>query len=64
MWVRGIVGVVLSLTGIVWILQGTNAVRGSGMSGHGEYTVLGIVLLLIGVTLLRWAWSIRNREPN
>jgi protein-S-isoprenylcysteine O-methyltransferase Ste14 len=64
MWVRGIVGLVLSLTGILWILQGTNVVHGSGMSGHSAYTVLGVVVLLIGVALLAWAWRIRGRQTN
>jgi protein-S-isoprenylcysteine O-methyltransferase Ste14 len=62
MWVRGIVGLVLGLTGILWILQGTNTVHGSGMSGHSVYTVLGVVVLLIGVTLLAWAWRIRSHS--
>lgn len=64
MWVRGIVGLVLSLTGILWILQGTNVVHGSGMSGHSVYTVLGVVVLLIGVALLAWAWRIRGRQTS
>jgi uncharacterized membrane protein HdeD (DUF308 family) len=64
MWVRGIVGLVLSLTGILWILQGTNVVHGSGMSGHNLYTVLGVVVLLVGVSLLRWAWRIRNHQTS
>jgi uncharacterized membrane protein HdeD (DUF308 family) len=61
MWIRGILGLVFSLTGIVWILQGTNVVHGSGMSGHGLYTVLGVVVLLIGVALFSWAWRIREK---
>jgi hypothetical protein len=60
-WVRGIVGLVFSLTGIVWILQGANMMHGSGMSGHGGYAVLGVVVLLIGIALLTWAWRIRSQ---
>jgi LPXTG-motif cell wall-anchored protein len=60
MWSRGIVGVLLSITGVIWILQGTNVVHGSGMSGHSLYTVLGVVLLIIGVALLTWARRIRR----
>jgi hypothetical protein len=62
MWVRGVLGLILGLTGILWILQGTNAVHGSGMSGHGVYAVLGVVVLLIGAALLAWAWRIRGHS--
>ncbi|HEY5438982.1 MAG TPA: hypothetical protein VIJ99_08765 [Acidimicrobiales bacterium] len=64
MWVRGVVGLVFGLVGIVWILQGTNVVHGSGMSGHGGYAVLGVVVVLIGVALLTWAWRIRGRQTS
>ncbi len=60
MWVRGIIGVVLCLVGVVWIAQGTNVMHGSGMSGHGVYAVLGAVVLVIGAVLLGWAWRIRS----
>ena len=62
MWIRGIVGVLLSVAGVVWILQGTNVMHGSGMSGHGAFAVLGVVALVIGATLLGWAWRVRQRQ--
>ena len=52
----------LCLIGAVWIAQGTNAVHGSSMSGHGRYAVLGIAVVLIGLALLAWAWRIRKRR--
>jgi hypothetical protein len=62
MWIRGIIGVVLSLTGLVWIGQGTDAISNSKlMSGHGQYTVLGVVVLVIGLALVAWAVQIRRR---
>jgi drug/metabolite transporter (DMT)-like permease len=64
MWVRGIAGLVLSLAGIVWILQGTNVIHGSGMSGHGGYAILGVVVLLIGAALLTVAWRIRSSQMS
>jgi uncharacterized membrane protein HdeD (DUF308 family) len=60
MWVRAIVGLIFSLTGVVWILQGINVVHGSFMSGRSLYTALGAVVLLIGLGLLQWAWRIRK----
>ena len=63
MWSRGIIGVVLCLAGLVWIGQGTNVISGSKlMSGHGQYAVLGLVVLLIGVALLVWADRVLRRQ--
>ncbi len=62
MWSRGIIGVVLCLAGLVWIGQGTNAISNSKlMSGHGQYTLLGAVVLVIGLGLVVWAVQIRRR---
>jgi uncharacterized membrane protein YhiD involved in acid resistance len=53
--VKGAFGIVLCLVGAVWVLQGVGVVHGSGMSGHGQYAVLGAVVIVLGVTLLAWA---------
>ena len=62
MWIRGIAGVLLCLIGATWIGQGTDAIHGSSMSGHGQYTVLGIVCFALGAVLLVWAWQIRRNR--
>ena len=65
MWARGIVGIVLCLTGLVWIGQGTNVISNSKlMSGHGQYTLLGVVVLLIGLALVVWAARIRKARSS
>ena len=67
MWFRGIIGIVLCLTGVVWIGQGTDVLSNSKlMSGHGQYTLLGIVVLVVGLALLGWAVRIWRRavEPD
>jgi hypothetical protein len=51
-WIRGILGVVALLIGVVWILQGVNVIHGSGMSGQGQFAVLGIIVALLGAWLL------------
>jgi hypothetical protein len=58
--IRGIVAVLLVLVGALFIGQGTNVVRGSMMSGHAGYALLGGVLLVIGLALLAWAWRVRR----
>ncbi len=50
----------LCLIGAVWIAQGTGALHGSTMTGQGRYAVLGVVVLVIGLALLVWAWRIRR----
>jgi len=55
-----VLGVLLCITGAVFVGQGTNAIHGSSMSGHSGYVGLGGVLLLIGVGLLIMAWRVRS----
>jgi hypothetical protein len=52
MRIRSIVGVIFCLLGLVWIAQGTNMMHGSGMSGHGGWTVIGVVALVLGLVIL------------
>ncbi len=47
-----VIGVLLLVAGVVWTLQGLNILGGSFMSGHTQYTVLGVVVLLIGLALV------------
>jgi uncharacterized integral membrane protein len=64
MRVRAVVGILLCITGVIWILQGTNTLHGSGMSGHGEWTLIGAILLAIGVVLLFQAQRMRGRRST
>jgi hypothetical protein len=49
---------------LIWIAQGTNALHGSGMSGHGEWTIIGAILLAVGVALLFQARRMRGRRST
>jgi hypothetical protein len=64
MWTRGVAGVVLCLIGAVWIAQGTDVLHGSGLSGHGQWAVIGVVVALVGLVLLGSAWRIRSGRPR
>ncbi len=65
MWSRGVIGMVLCLAGLVWIGQGTDIIANSKlMSGHGQYTFLGIVVLVAGLALVAWAVQIRRRQDS
>ncbi len=54
-WVLYIIGVLLALIGLVWILQGVNVLAGSMMSGHIQYSILGLVVAILGILLIVFA---------
>ncbi|UCF29261.1 MAG: hypothetical protein JSW42_06190 [Chloroflexota bacterium] len=54
-WLLNIIGVILILVGIVWFLQGINVLPGSFMSGDPLYSVLGILLVVVGMIILAFA---------
>jgi hypothetical protein len=62
MVIRGVVGIVLCALGGIWIAQGEGAMKGSSMSGHGRYAVLGLVAVVIGLAFLAWSWRVRGRR--
>jgi hypothetical protein len=64
MWPRVIGGVVLALVGILWIAQGLGAAKGSAMTGHPVYAVLGLVVLVLGVWLIRAGLQRRPSSPT
>ena len=64
MVIRGIVGIVLCALGGIWIAQGEGAMKGSSMSGHGQYAVLGVIALLIGLAFLAWSWRVHTRRRS
>ncbi len=57
------VGVVLSLTGVVWILQGLNQLGGSPMTGGAFWAWVGLASLIAGLGLLYVAFRI-GRKPS
>ncbi len=64
MWIRGIIGVLCCAVGAVWIAQGSGTMHGSGMSGHGQFAVLGAVAVAVGVALVVWAARIWHRQAH
>ena len=51
-WVKGGIGGLGILIGVVWIGQGLNFIHGSGMSGHPAFSFLGLVLAAAGLWLV------------
>lgn len=63
-WLKGLGGVLALFLGLVWIGQGLNVIHGSGMSGHGQFAVLGAIVALLGVWLLAAALQTRSRSAG
>ena len=51
-WVLLVVGVVLSLLGLTWTLQGLQILGGSAMSGKSFWIWAGIVTVVAGLVFL------------
>ena len=55
-----IIGIILMLLGGVWILQGSNVLAGSVMSGQSQWLYIGIVVLIVGLLALWWTYRRRR----
>jgi hypothetical protein len=53
---------VLCALGALWIAQGSGAMHGFAMSGHGPFALPGGAVVIAGLALLVWAARIRNRR--
>jgi hypothetical protein len=51
----GTIGLIASLLGIVWVLQGVNVLPGSFMTGDIRWAYRGAVVGIVGAALLWWA---------
>ncbi|MBS0384821.1 MAG: hypothetical protein JSS00_05680 [Proteobacteria bacterium] len=50
--VLGGLGALLAVIGAIWLLQGLNALPGTGMSGHSEWAMRGGFAFAIGAALI------------
>ena len=55
------VGLLATICGIIFALQGVGVIGGSFMSGTSLWAVLGPLIALLGVTLI--ALGLRHRHP-
>jgi len=58
LWV--VAGVVVVLVGLLWTLQGLDVVKGSSMSGTTTWSIIGPIVLVVGVVLV--SVGIRGRR--
>jgi hypothetical protein len=56
---RIVIGVLLCIVGGVWFLQGIGVLKGSFMTGTAFWTVVGVILLALGVRMI-----VRGARPD
>jgi hypothetical protein len=49
---RLVVGALLCIVGGVWFLQGIGVLKGSFMTGEAFWTVVGVILLALGIRMI------------
>jgi len=64
MWPFLVPGVLLSLVGLIWTLQGFNVLPGSAMSGSPLWATIGPFVLLAGLVLMAIAVARRPRRTE
>ncbi len=52
--VAGIIGVLLTLGGAIWFLQGIGLLPGSFMTGDEFWAVAGFLAVILGLALIRY----------
>jgi uncharacterized membrane protein YidH (DUF202 family) len=60
-WFRLTLGLLAVVVGLVWTLQGMGTLRGSVMSGDDAWTIIGPIVVVIGLVLLALGMRARNR---
>lgn len=58
------VGMLLSLTGVVWILQGLDQLAGSPMTGVAFWAWAGLVSLIAGLGMFYAAFRMGRKPPG
>lgn len=57
-----VAGVVLTIAGVVWALQGFGVIGGSFMSGNSVWAIVGPVIALVGLALV--AFGVRRARST
>ncbi len=57
-----VIGVILVVAGGVWTLQGVGYIKGSFMTGTTTWSVIGPIVVIIGLAMA--ATGLRRRAPR
>ena len=61
-WIAIVVGILVLLTGAVWLLQGINILPGSFMTGQTFWAVMGLIFIVVGGAICRF--GLRRKAAN
>jgi hypothetical protein len=61
-WPFLVPGLILSVVGLIWTLQGLDVLRGSAMSGSPLWAIIGPIVQVVGVILIVIALGIARRR--
>lgn len=59
-----IVGVIMALTGLFWVLQGTGVVPVGFMARQAQWVVIGLVVAVVGVGILVYTHRRAGGNPR
>ncbi len=62
--VSGILGIVLMLTGVVWIFQGAGTLKGSFMTGSAFWLWMGVLAVVAGLPLVVFGFRKGRSRPG
>ena len=51
-WIVNIIIGLVMLAGLMFFLQGTNVIPVGGMAGQSQWTVIGLVIMIVGAGVL------------
>jgi uncharacterized integral membrane protein len=63
-WTWIVVGLIVALLGLVFTLQGIGTIKGSAMSGTTLWSILGPVIIVIGLAIAGFGWWREGRRAR
>ncbi len=59
-----ILSILLTVGGVIWFLQGINFLPGSFMTGQVRWAYYGVMAIIAGVALFRYAKTMKAASPK
>jgi uncharacterized integral membrane protein len=63
-WIIVGVGILVALTGSVFLLQGVGVIPGSYMTGQSTWAVIGLIMIVVGGALCYFVLQRKPADPQ